>query len=679
MLDLNEKMAGCITGAVLGTEMGMLRMPLIGKEIKDAEQLKEAIARDIDWGDRIELRECSMWGSSLTPLIKVMASAYVNKQGRVTPEDFAAELVADTGLASRKAQAFLDIYSAIERLREGMQPRINGIGACPCGNITTAMPIVGIYHAGDPEYAYIDGIELASVMQRAPATEWAALAAAAVAYALSPGCTAQALIKKIMEMAFKYCKDVYYEISLRLRATAGMDEERLLGYYAALHNGQIREYMSHNPLMYILPLLGKFENEPAKVLRVLCSWHYPEVRASVAGAIIGALYGKGGIGIGVTGEIDAIAASLQPMLGVAAGKRGKDKKTAAKITEVNSARSKSGDGESALYDKVLGCILAGAIGNAMGSPVEGCYYWEIDKQHPGGIRTVLDPSKLESEDDNQVAMMLIEAYIARDGLPATARDYGAKWAELMDKDMFWACLQNSYELIRGGMDPRICGHWNLVTGSSVMCMEPVGIYHLGDIENAYIDGTAMSYLNQRGLDVIAAAILSAATAEALTLNSTPESVVQAALAVAPRGKLLTFDTREIDNPYDYISKCAEIARKHGDVFSVRKELYDKCLLYHPIDPLELLGFAFAMLLVSKGDVREAAIGGTNIGRDSDTIAGRGAMLAGAISGAGNIPKEWVDMMNAKSIEKIKANTRRITDLIVNKKLAAMSALQEARL
>jgi len=300
---------------------------------------------------------------------------------------------------------------------------------------------------------------------------------------------------------------------------------------------------------------------------------------------------------------------------------------------------------------------------------------EIDALYPDGVKTILEPWRLESEDDNQVAMMLYEAYIARDGLPATAYDYGDKWKQLIDRDKYFNCLRNTYDLLNAGMDARICGHWNLVTGSSVMCMEPVGVYHLGDITNAYIDGTAMSYLNQRGLDVTAAAILAAATARAMQKDATADSVVQAALDVAPKTKMNTFDKRSINTPYDYISRCADIASRYDDVFAVRKELYEHCLYYHMIDPLELLGFSFAMLLISKGDVRTAAIGGTNIGRDSDTIAGRAAMLAGTISGYHNIPIEWVDMVNKNSLKRIKTNARKIADLIEHKKLPVMKKRQ----
>lgn len=46
-----------------------------------------------------------------------------------------------------------------------------------------------------------------------------------------------------------------------------------------------------------------------------------------------------------------------------------------------------------------------------------------------------------------------------------------------------------------------------------------------------------------------------------------------------------------------------------------------------------------------------AIVGTNIGRDSDTIAGRAAMLSGILRGAGNVPREWVNMFESEALEK----------------------------
>jgi ADP-ribosylglycohydrolase len=261
-------------------------------------------------------------------------------------------------------------------------------------------------------------------------------------------------------------------------------------------------------------------------------------------------------------------------------------------------------------------------------------------------------------------------------MPVSARDFGDTWREKLNRDHFFYCMKNSYDLIRQGMDPRITGHWSMVTGSTVMCMEPVGTYHLCDPQNAYIDATSISYMYQRGLDVVAASILAASVAEALRPQATVDSVLKAALDAAPKEKMLTFDTRKIDTPYQFISLCLEVADKYTDVFEARKELYEKCLYYHMIDPLELLGLSYAMFKIAKGDVRMAAIGGTNIGRDSDTIAGRGAMLSGALVGAGTVPREWVDMIKPESLDRIQKNAGRIVALISGKKLPYMKERQK---
>jgi len=678
MKNIKEKVEGCLTGAVMGTELARIG-GLTGLRGMPGSQVGAALETAIDWENLYKENEYQTWGSSLTPLIQLTASVYIKKRGRVVPEDFAEALKTDETLAERKAFIFLDLYSAIERLREGMIPRLNGIGACPDGNVSAAMPLVGIYHAGDPERAYIDGLELASVVQRAPATEWAALAAAAVAAAFCDGCTAPDLVKKIMEMAHRYCKPVYYEINKLVRDAQNFGEEAFYNFYVPTDYNWYREYRANNPISYALLILSRYGAEGAgaaeKMLRLMNMRAHSETYNPVLGAILGALYGKSGLGITPPERVVEAVKPMLPMADVLQKKLDAEKVIISEIEKTAAPADGTAGGESLLYEKILGCILAGAIGNAMGSPVEGQMYYDIDAKYPGGVTTVLDPSKLESEDDNQVAMMMYQAYIARGGLPATARDYGAKWMEHMDRDMYFYCLRNSLDLLNMGMEPRVCGGWNLVTGSSVMCSEPAGVYNLADPENAYIDGFMLSCMNQRGLDVTAAAILSAAVADAMKKGATAESVVQAALSAAPKEKMITFDKRAIDTPYDYISRCVEIAGRYSDVLAVRKELYEKCLYYHMIDPLELLGFAFAMLYISKGDVRAAAVGGTNIGRDADTIAGRGAMLAGAISGYKNIPAEWVDMVNKNSLNKIKNAARQLEVLILEKKLPMIKSRQ----
>ncbi len=159
--------------------------------------------------------------------------------------------------------------------------------------------------------------------------------------------------------------------------------------------------------------------------------------------------------------------------------------------------------------------------------------------------------------------------------------------------------------------------------------------------------------------------------EALTPDANSESVCRQALKAAPSSPLKTFDKRDVKSCRQYLEKCLDIASKYDDVLKARRELREKCLFYHPIDPLELLGLAFAMFYIAGGDVRQAAIGGTNIGRDSDTIAGRAAMLSGALSGAQSIPEEWIKLFKPEVLEKIKRNCELFADSVVSARIGRL--------
>jgi len=666
-----DKVQGSLLGAVIGTELGMQSL-LLGEPRLSYSNTVEALKVKLKWREAPPQHPKRIGFTSLTPLIQNVARTYIKKGGRITPEDWALELKDDPNISENKAFWLIDTHSTIELLKEGINPRLTGIGATPTGNMCVGIIPVGIFHAGDPEGAYLDGVEIASVTQRPPAVEWAALTAAAIAEALKSNATSESVIDTVLKLAHRYNKDIFYEIN-HIISQAHRNREDYVSIFAYSNRFERDQWLGHNPIGWALVLLSVFEDDPERLITVSVALDaFPSIRSSVAGAIAGALKGVKAL---PEEWVDASKTLVNPMLGIIEVVRKKIENEKIVINEVEKLiETKKGE-ENLLFDKIYGCLLASAIGNAMGSVVEGQFYWEIDEKYPNGITTILDPSRLEGEDDNQMAMLLIEAYIERDGLPVSARDFGDMWRRRLNRDHFFYCMRNSYELIRAGMDPRITGHWNIVTGSTVMCMEPVGIYHLCDPKSAYIDATSISYMYQRGLDVISASILAASVAEAFKPNATVDSVIQAALDAAPKTKMITFDKREIDTPYDFISLCVDVASKYDDVFEARKELYEKCLYYHMIDPLELLGLAYAMFKITKGDVRLSAIGGTNIGRDSDTIAGRAAMLSGALNGAGNVPPEWIKLFKVSSLERIKNNALRIAHLIENRKLPYMRIRQ----
>jgi ADP-ribosylglycohydrolase len=684
---IEERIRGCLIGAAIGAELGFARRiypeRFAVQEPADVFRLKLEPAGEVsEQLGRVDAR-------SVTPFINLGVRAYLSKRGRVTPEDFAGMLKDDAQIAG-PVFAWDGIHTTQEILKEGMHPRISGLGNAPCGLIAAAMPAVGAYHFNDPESAYLDGVELASVTQPRLGADWAALCAAAVAAAFNPASSPGVVVDAVLRIAQQNNKDLFYQMNQPTRSAEGIaasGADRFAEWWlGCAGRGDARRdtnWVAFNPVSFVLPLLQHFASDAQSFFALLvtpqpASWYDGmlggrPVSAAIGGAVIGALRGADAFPPDWRSWGEPIA---RPWFALADVIRSRVAKEREIITVTERLAAPREDGGSLLHDKIYGCMLAGAIGNAMGSPVEGRMYWEIDEQYPGGVTTILDPSRLEGEDDNQMAMLLVETYLERDGLPVMARHFGNTWKERLNRDHFYIlCMGNAYDLICRGWDPRITGHWSVVTGSTVMCMEPVGVYHLADPEYAAIDATAISYMYQRGRDAMAATMLAATVAEALRPDATVDSVLQAALDAAPKAPLLTFDERPFRSAHDYLRACLAVAEKYDDVLAARAELYERCLLYHMIDPLELWGFALAMFRIARGDVRQAAIGGTNIGRDSDTIAGRAAMLAGTLRGAASVPADWVQLFEPEALERIKRNAGRFADLVATKKVTRIKGRQ----
>ena len=677
-LTLKDRIESCLVGAAAGARIGFAREvePEQFKADNPAEMFKVKLGGITNYKPTPN----AIGISDTLPLIDVGVRAFLKSGGRVTPEQFAELFKDDQGIAC-PAFWWDGLHTVQEILREGMNPRISGMGTYPNGLMCAAMPAVGIFHFAHPEYAYLDGVELASVAQARIGADWAGLCAAAIAAALDSNATGERIVETVMKIAFQHNKELFYELDYTLVRAKYVDDKTFLNTWhltgGAMSLTKENNWIAYNPLNYILPLLRRYDKAPQQMMALLVVPPTPmfvrTVSAVIGGAIAGAMHGNGAL---PQSWVKLAASAAKPWFKMVdvVNKRIRHETQIIRVTE--KLAEPQANSTSLLKEKVRGCILAGAIGNAMGSPVEGMMYQAIDKKYPKGVTTILDPSRLEGEDDNQMAMLLVETYIARKGAPVMARHFGKTWQDKLNRDHFFVfCMGRAYDLICRDWDPRITGHWSVVTGSTVMCMEPVGIYHIGDPEYAAIDAKAISYMYQRGLDMVAATMLAATVAEAFKPEATVESVCDAALAAAPRDKMLTFDKRPFKSCRDYIAKCLEIADKYTDVLAARKELYQKCLLYHMIDPLELWGFSLAMFKIAKGDVRQAAIGGTNIGRDSDTISGRAAMLSGILRCASNVPIEWVSMFSKESLDKIDRNADRLADLVVKCKLPVLKKRQ----
>jgi len=301
---------------------------------------------------------------------------------------------------------------------------------------------------------------------------------------------------------------------------------------------------------------------------------------------------------------------------------------------------------SMLYKKVYGCLAAGAIGDQLGRPAEGWHYKDIDAKKgrltdpwEASDRTAGGDRNFEiGTDDTALSHILCHCYMEKGGR-VTVEDYAKKWLEEMQPRFFF-CMRNTYELLKMGYSPRLTGALNIVTGSGLMAINPVGIYNACDPDAASADALEIASMYQRDLDMFIPGVIAAAIAEALRPGATVDSVIETAIRLAPDQPMTTFDERRFNNLKDTLVRAVEIGGKAADVFAAREGLYAEMLQYAAIDPQEVFALTFGVFKASRGDTEQAMLGGANIGRDSDTISSLNGQLTGALNGVESIPKRW---------------------------------------
>ena len=294
-----------------------------------------------------------------------------------------------------------------------------------------------------------------------------------------------------------------------------------------------------------------------------------------------------------------------------------------------------------MYDKVLGCLLGGEIGDAMGAPAENKTYQEIAEV----FGEITDFAGFGT-DDSALKHILCDAIIASGGYP-TADAWADQWLAQEDmfirRHLFWTPVMNGFWKIRGEhITPREAGHGNMASSSSAMCISPMGIINAGDSRQAALETYDVASPIHHSFCRDAACSMAAAVAEALHPNASVGSILEAATTYLPPVSARTMRT--------YIDRTLALAREAGDYRVFRERYYAERLLpgIAMPDSRETVPVALALFYLAEGDVQRTIIFGANFGRDADTIASMAGAIAGAWQGASALPKAWIDKVGAES-------------------------------
>lgn len=317
-----------------------------------------------------------------------------------------------------------------------------------------------------------------------------------------------------------------------------------------------------------------------------------------------------------------------------------------------------------LFSRVYGCLLGGAIGDAMGGPVEGLHYETIRRdwgrvetllpyRQPGGGRPrVNGQRRMEAGayTDDTLHALLISWTIGRKGGRISAEDLAQTWLQRAEivQDLWYTELIALYRWALGGVPAEDAGRGNVAADNTVIGIAPIGLVNAGDPRQAALDARQVAGLLNAGASRSAAGTVAAAVAAALLPDATPENVVAAARAESePRmaerlDRALDLAGRARSDEEFTVAYYREMLVEwpHSERMSILRNQPSRPGRSIGFDVDEVVPAALGLFLLAKGDPRATIVGCVNFGRDCDSIASIGGHVSGALRGVDALPSEW---------------------------------------
>lgn len=318
-----------------------------------------------------------------------------------------------------------------------------------------------------------------------------------------------------------------------------------------------------------------------------------------------------------------------------------------------------------LFDKVLGCLLGGVIGDAMGTPTENLSFDEI-QQRFGWVQTFSG----DGTDDSILKHILCET-LERTGGHATADAWAEDWLRhsqtFVTSKLFFAPVVATFWKLSGeDVLPRDAGAGNMASSSSAMCISPMGIVNAGNPRQAALETFEVASLVHHNFCRDGACAMAAAVAQAFAPGATVESVLRAASEFLPE--------RSAQAMRMALQSTLAMARESAGYEDFRARYYSAAIdaRQHFTDSRETVPLALALVWLAGGDAQKAVEYSANFGRDADTIASMAGAVAGAMGGARALPQAWLDTLGPQA-DKQRALADRMTQLVRARAEAARAA------
>lgn len=321
-----------------------------------------------------------------------------------------------------------------------------------------------------------------------------------------------------------------------------------------------------------------------------------------------------------------------------------------------------------LFEKVYGCLAASRVASSMGAAVEGWHadkivatYGFLEKLMPythysyRGITWERMPGTTEDGIERQ--KLMCQAIIEKQDR-ITVEDLARVAVERVDPEKMWFMSEPDdiklVQFLKVGIHPADVGGlsaWNALNAMA-RASHPVGLINAGDPLGAVRDAADVGRMLFRPADVALAwaGVYDAAIAAAMLPDATVESVIATVFSVLETmKKTATHKSWNADHIKHEIERALNIVSQTNDYEKARQEFYSVYngfgTPYAQSSAAETVSKALAMFVLAKGDAKTAVLYGVNLGRDTDCMAAMGGGLAGALSGIGAVPDEWVKQVD----------------------------------
>ena len=315
------------------------------------------------------------------------------------------------------------------------------------------------------------------------------------------------------------------------------------------------------------------------------------------------------------------------------------------------------------YDRVLGCLIGAAAGDAMGAATEARTTEQIIEYFGHRVTdfevTPMDTFahgnvKGQVTDDFSSAYMIAK-HIVQNGGRITediVRSAIIEWSEVPAFfDRFAGpTTRMAVRRFKGEIIPesdRVVLLPRQATNGAAMKISPIGLFNPGDPLRAAADAAAVTMVTHDNYPAVSGgAAIAAAVAEAVTEGADLYSVIQAGLRGAAEGERIGRETgRDTASPsvIRRIEMAVDLGLRSGDPEDKVRDIAER--IGTGLHIAEAVPSAFGILAANHGDAMASIISAVNAGYDTDTTATIAGAMAGALSGSAVFPDHFLPLID----------------------------------